>query len=327
MKNRSPYEKLKELTRKNISISDVCNALKLNELEVLALVRELRNDGVNISDRKKDDDIYLINQGENEFEEENNYILNSNGSDEFKFILISDTRLGSKYQQLSILNDIYIKGYDMGYNNVILCGNISEGLYSLNDPYADTIFLDDTMRQTDYIINNYPQLDSMKTYFILGKQDEKHLKTNKINIGKRISQSRSDMIYLGCNSCNIELYNTKIMLFSPKLSKTYTVSYRPQQQIDSFRSEDKPDVLFYGGLLQMEKFTYRNVVVISVPSVCATTKEMNDKRFSNTVGAWYVTIKTDKKGFLKTIKAFDSVYYKTNKNDYQNCKTLRKTLV
>lgn len=327
MKNSSLYEKLKELTKKNISISDVCKALKINELEVLALVRELRNNGVNISDRKKDDDIYLINQGDNEFEEENNYILNGDENNEFKFILISDTRLGSKYQQLSILNDIYVKGNDMGYNNVILCGNISEGLYSLKDPYADTVFLDDTMRQTDYIINNYPKLNNMKTYFILGKQDEKHLKTNKINIGKRISQSRNDMIYLGCNSCNIELNNTKIMLFSPRLSKTYTVSYRPQQQIDSFRSEDKPDVLLYGGLLQMEKFTYRNVIVMSVPSVCATTKEMNDKRLSNTVGAWYVTVKTDQKGFLKSIKAFDSVYYKTNKNDYQNCKTLRKTMV
>ena len=34
-------------------------------------------------------------------------ILNGDENNEFKFILISDTRLGSKYQQLSILNDIY----------------------------------------------------------------------------------------------------------------------------------------------------------------------------------------------------------------------------
>ena len=46
----------------------------------------------------------------------------------------------------------------------------------------------------------------------------------------------------------------------------------------------------------MEKFTYRNVKCISVPSVVATTKEMNEKRYSNTVGAWYITIRTNKKG-------------------------------
>ena len=117
-----------------------------------------------------------------------------------------------------------------------------------------------------------------------------------------------------------------MFVFNPKLVKTYTVSYRPQQQIDSFRSEDKPDILLYGGLLQMEKFTYRNVACISVPSVCATTREMSDKRHSNTLGAWYVTVKTDKFGNIKSVRAIDSVYYKTNKDDYLRPKVLRLTM-
>ena len=58
----------------------------------------------------------------------------------------------------------------------------------------------------------------------------------------------------------------------------------------------------------MEKFTYRNVVCISVPSVCATTKEMSDKRYSNTIGAWYITVKTDKYGNLETVKAIDDLH-------------------
>ena len=116
-----------------------------------------------------------------------------------------------------------------------------------------------------------------------------------------------------------------MFVFNPKLVKTYTVSYRPQQQIDSFRSEDKPDILLYGGLLQMEKFTYRNVECISVPSVCATTKEMSDKRYSNTIGAWYITVKTNKQGYLKEVTAIDSVYYKTNKDDYVKPKVLKLT--
>lgn len=163
----------------------------------------------------------------------------------------------------------------------------------------------------------------MKTYFITGSKDERHLKNNKINIGKRISDLREDMIYLGYTSCNIKIDKANMLVFNPKLAKTYTVSYRPQQQIDSFRSEDKPDILLYGGLLQMEKFTYRNVSCISVPSVCATTKEMSDKRYSNTIGAWYITVKTNKYGYLQEVKAIDSVYYKTNKDDYLKPKVLK----
>jgi hypothetical protein len=108
-----------------------------------------------------------------------------------------------------------------------------------------------------------------------------------------------------------------------KLAKTYTVSYRSQQQVDSFRSEDKPDILLLGGLLQMEKYKYRDVKILSVPSVCATTNEMTDKRYQNIVGAWYITVNTNQKGYLDSVNAMDSVYYTTNKNDYAKARVLK----
>ena len=323
--NNELLESIKNLTEKEISLSQVSEYLKLNEFEILGLLRELRQEGINIGIQKKDDDIYLFNHGERELNKDNRYQFYTDENNEFKFVAISDTRLGSKYQQLTILNDIYLKAYEMGYRNVILCGNISEGLFSVTNTYSDTNFLADTLEQVDYITQYYPYVEGMKTYFITGTRDEKHLKNNKINIGKRISDLREDMIYLGHTSCNIEIDKANMLVFSPKLEKTYTVSYRPQQQVDSFRSEDKPDILLYGGLLQMEKMTYRNVKCISVPSVCATTKEMSDKRYANTVGAWYVTVTTDKYGNLTNVRAIDSVYYKTNKDDYTKRKVLKIT--
>lgn len=320
--NKELLNRLKEISQKEISLTALCEELKLSEFEVLGMVRILRENGINIVTKIFDDDIYMFNQGEREFNEENTFDLNTNEDHEFKFIAISDTIFGSKYQQLSILNDIYLKRYQMGYTNVIHCGNISEGLYPITSIYADTNFLDDTLRQIDYIISHYPYIEGMMTYFITSTKDEKHLKNNKINIGKRISIIRNDMIYLGNSSCTINIDKTKMLVFNPKLGKTYTTSYRPQQMIDSFRSEDKPNILLYGGLLQMEKFTYRNVKCISVPSVCATTKQMSDKRYSNTIGAWYITITTDEKGNFKNIRAIDSVYYSTSKDDYLKSKAL-----
>ena len=314
--------KLRGLCSKEKKIYDICIELGINEYEVLSLVRELRDAGINIITKIYDDDLYLYDLGEKCYVETNNYSFNTDSVNEFKFVAISDTRIGSKSQQLSILNDIYSKAWEMGYHTVIHCGNLTEGVYSISDAYADTVFLDDTLRQVDYIIKNYPRVEGIKTYFITGNKDEKHLKANKLDIGKRISDSRDDMIYLGYNSCSVNIDNASMLIFNPKLGKTYTVSYRAQQQVDSFRSEDKPDILLYGGLLQMEKFNYRNVNCISVPSVCATTKEMNDRRYSNTIGAWYITVKTDDKGNFKSISAIDSVYYSTAKNDYQQAKTL-----
>ena len=75
----------------------------------------------------------------------------------------------------------------------------------------------------------------------------------------------------------------------------------------------------------MENYTFRGVRCISVPSVCATTKEMNEKRYSNTIGAWYVTVKTDDKGHLKSVTAISSPYYITAKEDYLKAKTIKAT--
>ena len=317
-------EKFLEFIKKERTLTAICQEMEMNPYEVLGLVNYVKSCGINIAIKNAFDDISMINMGDLQFKEKNTYNFNTNDFNEFKFIAIADTRLGSKSQQLSILNDIYQKGHDMGYDNVLLCGNISAGIYPLTDIYAETNFTDDTLSQLNYIITHYPKVEGMKTYFITGKIDDKHLKLNKINIGKRISELREDMIYLGENSCDIIIDKTLMSLFSCKLGKTYTVSYRTQQQIDSFRSEDKPDIMLYGGLLQMEKYTYRNVKCISIPSVCATTKEMSEKRYSNTIGAWYVTIRTNKKGKLESVNAISSPYYITNKDDYLNAKILKE---
>lgn len=318
-------EKFLSLIVKENDIITISKEMEITPFEVLGLVNYVKEKGNNIAVKKTQDNIYMVNMGDIEYTERNTYNFETDDSNEFKFIAISDPRLGSKYQQLSILNDIYTKGAEMGYNNVILCGNVSAGLYSLTDPNAETIFADDTYSQIDYIVNHYPQIEGMKTYFITGKRDGKHLKNEKIDIGKRIAEQRDDMIYLGNSSCEVKIDNATMHIVARKLGKTYTVSYRPQQQIDSYRSEDKPDILLYGGLLQMEKFTYRNVRVISVPSVVATTKEMQEKRYSNTIGAWYVTVRTNSKGELESVRAISSPYYVTNKDDYLNAKVLKPT--
>ncbi len=321
--NEKKVNKFLAYITKERSLTNVCKELNLNEYEALGLVNYIKNKDINIALKKSTDDIYMIYMGDIEYHEKNTYDFETDDNNEFKFIAISDTRLGSKSQQLSILNDIYKIGYENGYNNVILCGNISAGLYRLTDLYAESNFINDTEGQINYIVNAFPEIEGMTTYFITGKIDDKHLKQEKISIGRRISEQRDDMIFLGENSCDVNIDNVTMQVLGNKLGKTYTVSYRTQQQIDSFRSEDKPEILLYGGLLQMEKFTYRNVRCISIPSVCATTKEMTEKRFSNTIGAWYVTVKTNEKGLLESVTAISSPYYVTDKEDYIKAKPLK----
>lgn len=308
-------DKLLELIKKETNISTVSSVLDISEFEILGIVYDLIQDGNNIIVKQYDDGIHLLNQGDLVDKGVSKYSFKTDKSNEFSFVAISDTRLGSKSQQLTILHDIYKKAQELGIKNVILCGNISAGLKPMTDTESNFIY--DTQAQIDYIVSNYPKYDGITTYFISGKLDDKHISENNINIGKRISEARDDMVYLGEDICDISIDRVKMQVMNSKLNKTYTVSYRTQQTIDAYRSEDKPDILLYGGLLQMEKYTHRDVKCISVPSVCATDKDMKTKRYSNTIGAWYVTVKTNDKGLLESVNAIDSPYYVSNKEDYK----------
>ncbi len=307
--------KLLEIIKKEKNISEVSKLINKSEFEILGMLHTLIKNGQNIIVKQYDDGFHLLNKGDQAKDNKEKYTFHTDNSHEFRFVAISDTRLGSKSQQLSILNDIYKKAMEQGIHNVILCGNISAGLKPITD--TESNFIDDTQAQIDYIVANYPKYEGIKTYFILGKEDTKHLVINDTNIGKRISEQRDDLIYLGNNICDVTIDKVNMQVISSRLNKTYTISYRPQQTIDAYRSEDKPDILLYGGLLQMEKFTYRGVNCISVPSIVATDKEMKTKRYANTIGAWYVTVETDDKGKLKSINAIDSPYYVSNKEDYK----------
>lgn len=117
---------LKDLTLNGSSLSSLCAKLDMSEYEILGLVRELKKENVNILARKKDDDFYLINFGEKENKNNDVVSFSTDDNNEFKFVVISDTRIGSKSQQLSILYDIYEKAKNMGYGNVIHCANITK---------------------------------------------------------------------------------------------------------------------------------------------------------------------------------------------------------
>ena len=110
--------KLLNFIEKEKQISAICTEMEMNALEVLGLVSYIKEQGINIAIKNAYDEISMVNMGDLEFHEKNTYNFLTDKNNEFKFIAISDTRLGSKSQQLSILNDIYLKTPDKKYGKV-----------------------------------------------------------------------------------------------------------------------------------------------------------------------------------------------------------------
>ena len=308
-------KKFLELTSKKVSLKRLCQELDEDPLGIYGLKNRAEKEGYDIAYELVDDEITFYNLGENKDHRIQDVSFISDDG-HFKCMVISSSLIGNKAQQLSIIKDIYKKAKEEGIKHIFLCGDLVSGKYSMTSSFHDSNFLTDIESQIDYFISHFPKEDGIKTYFITGRKDQ----DKKISVGSRIAESRDDMVYIGNCNADIKLDNSTIKLLNSPLSKTYTISYRPQQFANSFRAEDKPDLLLIGGLCQVDSINFRGINVFSIPSLCGTTDEMTSKRYENTVGAVMLDIKTNKKGKIEgkeSIKYTILPYYQTDKNDYK----------
>ena len=310
-----------ELIKKESTLSTLKSKLNISDLEIAGIINEIKEDGNNILHVVKDGEDVFLNVGNDSLKKKGFYRIDDEPNN-FTFLAISDTRLCSCYQQLGILNEIYYHAFTHGADFVLHCGDLCEGLYT-NSEYKDTIFMHDTPSQREYIVNNYPQIEGMPTYFITGEHDDTHIKNGKQNIGKLVAAEREDMVYLGQRTCNVAVNKTNILMRHPKGKVAYTISYKSQRAISALRSEDKVNIILNGHWCYMDEYVQRKINEYAIPSVVANTPEMESDT-PNTVGAYLIHVQTDDKGnFIKT--TFERIpYYKTVKDeDYRRVKTLR----
>lgn len=319
-------KKFKEYTRKERTCDDVCSKFDISILEFGYLINRLKNSGINIIVSGYGEDATVLNLDERNLNGDNIATIDMGNEREFNALIISDTRLGSKYQQLSRLNSAYFEAYKEGFDNVIHCGDLTEGLYNLKSAYHQTLFADTTDDQVEYVIDHYPYIEGMKTYFITGDQDATHTKKNGVDIGRMISSERDDMEYLGNMRCMLNIRKMKILVQHLKIGafdRAKTISLKPQDAIYSMRSEEKADIILDGHILTSEQLTERGMRELAVPSLVATTPRIRSNAIPHNVG--YILLRTTltKEGKFDNMEATFAPYYKTDQDDYTSTKVLK----
>ena len=319
-------KKFKEYIRKERNCDDVCERFDLNILEFSTVVSRLRNSGINIIISGVGEDATVLNLDERNLNGDNIHTIDIGDDTEFKALLISDTRFGSKYQQLSRVNAAYEQAYKKGYKYAIHLGDITEGLYALKSPYYQTLFEDTTEDQIDYVVEHYPYVEGMTTYFITGDQDATHTTKNGIDIGRAIAKRREDMVYLGNMRCLLNIRKMKILAQHLKIGafdRAKTISLKPQDAISSMRSEEKVDVILDGHILVDQQFTEREMQEISVPSLVAATPRIRSNAIVHNVGYILFNAKLSKDGKFIEKEATFAPFYTTDKEDYNTAKVLK----
>ena len=222
--------------------------------------------------------------------------------------VVSDTHFGNIHSQLHLLNNIYQEAYNRGITTVLHVGDVVDGNYPNRPESPRQQFLHGFDEQTGYVVDMYPEIDGMKTYYILGSHDETHYKNGQATINDWISRCRKDMIYLGQDIGEYILDNVRIVLDHPGGGSAKALSYKLQQRIEKLESHNKPKILLVGHYHKSYSFVYRNVQCISVPALCDTTQFQQKQGLSNYLGAYFLDIYSDRNGNIQYFEPEEILY-------------------
>lgn len=241
---------------------------------------------------------------------------NWNGDKIIRFGVVSDTHIGSKWMQITVLNKLYEIFNQEGLDTVYHVGDITEG-YNMRRGHEYEVFLHGADEQCDYTVKNYPALFKGKTRFIIGNHDLSHMKSGGVDIGRRIANERKDMEYLGALNAKVHLTpNCTMELNHPLDGASYALSYSIQKMIDSYGGGSKPNILLNGHHHKMFYLFYRNVHGVECGTTEAQSSWMKGKRIQAHIGGLIVTVHVHDDGTINRFLPEFIPFYSEIKNDY-----------
>lgn len=273
---------------------------------------EVIGDCAMINEQKKEQHIALQNQEPKQHERK------WNGDRVLKFAIVGDTQMGSKYTQLTYLQDFYDICQIEGITDVYHTGDITDGL-KMRIGHEYELYQNSADGQLNDVIKNYPMREGITTHFITGNHDAALYKQVGMDIGKAISAARPDLHYLGRDCAVVNLTpNCTLELRHPWDGTAYALSYKIQKMIEAMEADSKPNILAVGHYHKAEYLFYRNVHCLQTGCFQSQTPYTRGKGISVQLGGWLVTIHVDKSGSIWRFAPEFVPYYKSIKDDYKN---------
>ena len=220
----------------------------------------------------------------------------------YHFGVVSDNHLGSKYERLDVLNELYdifsLSGVDRVYN----AGNWIEGESRFNHHELLVHGMD---AQVIYLAKNYPERQGITTYAVSGDDHEGwYAQREGVDIGKYAESTmrqfgRLDWVNLGYMEAHVRLVNANsgksaiMAVVHPGGGSAYALSYAVQKIIESLEGGQKPAVGIYGHYHKMWAGNIRNVWCLQPGFTKDQDSFMRKKRLEAHVGGVLVTLGQD----------------------------------
>jgi len=314
---------LKDVLVKGSTVENICTELEISDFALYGYISKLKDQEIIVKVYEKSDKIEIKINNNPDLSKQYTYKIEEDLDTNTKIGVISDLRFGSKYEQISKLNDMYRKFAKDGVKYVIVTGNLLEGKYTARkeEMFGNSLLFNTGVAQADHLIEYFPKVEGIQTLFITGETDHTW---KDFNVGKYIEGKRSDMTYLGPKSCNVKFNNVSVQVENlKKTGEAYTIAYPPQKYSRSLACYEDYDIILLGGTLTIQDFPrLRDSRILAIPSCVARTPLMKSKDQQNTMGSYELELQYNKIGKLKNLNSSVSFYYLPSDENYLTIKPL-----
>ncbi len=233
----------------------------------------------------------------------------------YRWGVVADTHLCSRYQQLTHLWDFYRICGRRKIDTVFHCGDIVDGERIYRGQEYE-LFVHGADGQTDYAVAHYPNVKGIRTRMISGNHDASFMSTAGYNVAKRIAALRADITFIGDYLAFITVDILKVALMHGHGGVPYARSYRIQKVVEQLSSDNKPHFLFLGHY-HVPNITpgYRNVEAVQMACFQSQTPYMATRGLQPHIAGLIVEVQVDDNGLAK-VKYEWIPFYRAKKDDY-----------
>ncbi len=311
-------EAMKKYMKRPRTIEEVCDRFNAPPKKVREFIEELRDSHhvLEVSDDK-------IKLGKDLAPNYKPVVVDFNKYKEIEvpFGFVADAHIGSKYERLDVLNDLYDRFQAAGVTTVYQGGNIIDGECRFN---KFDIYVHGVNDQVKNLIEKYPQRKGITTRFVTGDDHEGwYVQREHINIGEVIESmanaaGRKDLHHLGYMERDIALKQgdkeSIIRVIHAGGGSSYAISYSSQKYAESLQGGEKPSIILVG---HFHKFDYsypREIHMIQGGCTEDQTPFMRKRKLQAMLGGVILWVKQAENGVIRSVKVewmpyFDKKYY------------------
>lgn len=207
-----------------------------------------------------------------------------------RFVVVSDTHLGSKQQQLTLWRRFYDEARDFRPEFVLHAGDAVDGSPKMHRDTVYGQFVHGFDAVTRYATERWPIMPDKRgrpipQWVIGGNHDGSFFNDNGANVLASIAALRDDIRYLGAPTATFHASGLDVMLMHPDGGVPYARSYKLQKIVEQMPADTKPHILLCGHWhVPCHVTGYRNVEAMSLMCFQSQTPYLRMKGLAPVVG-------------------------------------------